>query len=304
MKRVIGIVLACMLLIGVFVGGTCLGYYGRTTPKANQAERNLMISVTNDWKGGFTTIPLEHGKYRQIKWLNLDNVTIQIDGVNRKLEDAIQAGYTSVDQIIADARKDAGLGICHEVAKSKNGLTEFFYFYPEFNLHYVYDIYETPDGKKHLIADFLIYGTGSEPSFAYTWDENGEPIDYEDWGLRFAISKASSSGISISCSQAGGQQLGELSIRTSWLEKRNPHTSESELIDTLGEDDDPIPTSKLVMEGTTELSVDFVALYGDLPAGDYVLVLEIIDSYDKNEVSSLMRKYHDSQWYYLEFTIG
>ena len=61
MKRVIGIVLACLLLIGVFVGGTCLGYYGRTTPKANQAEQNLMISVTNDWKGGFTTIPLEQG---------------------------------------------------------------------------------------------------------------------------------------------------------------------------------------------------------------------------------------------------
>ena len=304
MKRIIGIVLACLLLIGVFVGGTCLGYYGRTTPKANQAEQNLMISVTNDWKGGFTTIPLEQGKFSHISWLNLDNVTIEIDGVPMKLEEAIQKGYTSVDQMIADARKDADLGICNEVAKSKNGLAEFFYFYPEFNLHYVYDIYETPDGRKHLIADFLIYGTGSEPSFAYTWDENGEPIDYEDWGLRFAISKASSSGISISCSQAGGQQLGELSIRTSWLEKRNPNTSESELIDTLGEDDDPVPTSKLVMEGTTELSVDFSALYGDLPAGDYVLALEIIDSYDKEKVPSLMRKYHDSQWYYLEFTIG
>lgn len=304
MKRILGVVLACLLLVGVFVGGIFLGYFGRITRGAKQPGRNLLISVTDDWKGGFTTHTLEHGKYRQIKWLNLDNVTIQIDGVNRKLEDAIQAGYTSVDQIIADARKDAGLGICHEVAKSKNGLTEFFYFYPEYNLHYVYDIYETPDGKKHLIADFLIYGTGSEPSFAYTWDENGEPIDYEDWGLRFAISKASSSGISISCSQAGGQQLGELSIRTSWLEKRKPNTSESELIDPLREGDDPVPAAKLVMEGTTELSVDFAELYGDLPAGDYVLALEIIDSYDKEKVPSLMRKYHDSQWYYLEFTIG
>lgn len=304
MKRRTVTVLGCCLLIGVFVAGMCLGHWGRITPKVGQAQRNLLISVTDDWKGGFTTIPLDHGKYGQIKWLNLDNVTIQIDGVSMKLEDAIQKGYTSVDQIIADARKDASLGICHEVAKSRNGLTQFFYYYPEFNLHYVYDIYETPDGNKHLISDFLIYGTGSEPSFAYTWDENGEPIDYEDWGLRFDISEVSVSGISISCSQVSGQQLGELSIRTSWLEKRNPNTSELELIDTLGEDDDPVPTSKLVMEGTTELSVDFVALYGDLPAGDYVLVLEIIDNYDKEAVPSLMRKYHDSQWYYLEFTIG
>ena len=221
-----------------------------------------------------------------------------------KLEEAIQKGYTSVDQMIADARKDADLGICNEVAKSKNGLTEFFYFYPEFNLHYVYDIYETPDGKKHLIADFLIYGTGSEPSFAYTWDENGEPIDYEDWGLCFDISEASASGVSISCSQTGGQQLGELFIRTSWLAIKNPDTGASEVVDPLGAGDDPVPTSKLVMEGTTELSVDFAALYRDLPAGDYVLALEIIDSYDKEKVPSLMRKYHDSQWYYLEFTIG
>ena len=304
MKRILGVVLACLLLVGVFVGGIFLGYFGRITPGAKQPGRNLLISVTDDWKGGFTTHTLEHGKYRQIKWLNLDNVTIEIDGVPMKLEEAIQKGYTSVDQMIADARKDADLGICNEVAKSKNGLTEFFYFYPEYNLHYVYDIYETPDGKKHLIADFLIYGTGSEPSFAYTWDENGEPIDYEDWGLCFDISETSSGGTSISCSQAGGQQLGELSIRTSWLAIRNPETGTPEVVDPLGAGDDPVPAAKLVMEGTTELSVDFAELYGDLPAGDYVLALEIIDSYDKEKVPSLMRKYHDSQWYYLEFTIG
>ena len=304
MKRRTVTVLGCCLLIGVFVAGMCLGYWGRITPKVGQAQRSLLISVTDDWKGGFTTIPLDHGKYGQIKWLNLDNVTIQIDGVSMKLEDAIQKGYTSVDQIIADARKDASLGICHEVAKSRNGLTQFFYYYPEFNLHYVYDIYETPDGKQHLIADFLIYGTGSEPSFAYTWDENGEPIDYEDWGLCFDISEVSAGGVCISCSQSGGQQLGELSIRTSWLAKKNPDTGASEVVDPLRAGDDPVPAAKLVMEGTTQLSVDFSALYGDLPAGDYVLTLEIIDDYDKEEVPSLMRKYHDSQWYYLEFTIG
>lgn len=304
MKRIIGVLLACSLLIGVFAGGIFLGYFGRITPGTKQPGRNLLVSVTDDWKGGFTTIPLEQGKYSHISWLNLDNVTIEIDGVPMKLEEAIQDGYTSVDQMIADARKDAALGICHEVAKSKNGLTQFFYYYPEFNLHYVYDIYETPDGKKHLIADFLIYGTGSEPSFVYTWDENGEPIDYEDWGLRFDISEVSAGGISISCSQAGGQQLGELSIETSWLERRNPDTGALELVNTLGENDDPVPTSKLVMERTTELFVDFAALYGDLSAGDYVLVLEIIDNYDKEAVPSLMRKYHDSQCYYLEFTMG
>lgn len=301
MKRIICVVLSCFLLIGVFAGGICIGYFGRITPRAKQADRNLLISVTDDWTGGFTTIPLEYGKYRQIKWLNLDNVTIQIGGVSMKLEDAIQKGYSSVDQIIADARKDASLGICHEVAKSQNGLTEFFYFYPEFNLHYVYDIYETPDGKKHLIVDFLIYETGSEPNFTYTWNENGEPIDYEDWGLCFDISEVNASSISIFCSQCGGQQFGELYVETSWLQKKNPNTLE--LVQPLDLEQDPIPTTKLAMEGTTELSVDFATLYGNLPTGNYVLALEIIDRYDKEEIPSLMRKYHDSQWYYLEFTI-
>jgi len=59
----------------------------------------------------------------------------------------------------------------------------------------------------------------------------------------------------------------------------------------------------MVSRRTKELSFDFARLYGQLPAGDYVLSLQIVDLYDEEKAHLLMRNYHDEQWYDIEFTI-
>ena len=58
------------------------------------------------------------------------------------------------------------------------------------------------------------------------------------------------------------------------------------------------------MDGVTELSFDFEKIYGALPAGDYELTLQIADRYEKDTLPALARKYHDTQWYSVEFTIN
>ena len=184
---------------------------------------------------------------------------------------------------------------------SKNGLAEFTYYYGDYRLYYVYDVYETPDGWKHLVKTFTIYDSRRGPvRFASLSDEEGNPLDYEDWGLTFTISQADDV-ITVVCTQSGGQQFGNLQFSEAFLEKKNPTTQEWESL----EDNftyDRIGTA-LTMGGTTELTFDVMEKGKPLPAGDYSLAMQFTDCYDPEEMPSLMRKYHDRQWYTLEFAI-
>ena len=321
MKKVIDGVLICILMISMFFLGKNNSSMEGATPltevgiAGDTAEQNMRISAITDKNADFTIIPLEQGNFQEITYLDVNNVTINIDGTNMKLEDALLKGYVSVDEIIASARKDTHNGLCTEVAKSKNGLTEFRYHYQEFTLCYRYDLYETPDGKSHLITDFLICGIGSNPRFLPEIDaEDDEPIDYEDWGLYFEVSQVDPSSITINCAQVGGQQVGELNIGGILLFKQNPNTQELEQVQPLSEEDDfsiftkleswkPNPDKFLTMGGIKELSLNFAEMYGELSAGDYEISLQIVDWYNKEDIHPLLQNYYDAQWYAIEFNI-
>lgn len=293
MKNVFTRVFLCFLLtFACFLG----------TAEATVPEKtSLRIAVTPEYGSGCTKIPLPQSKFKEVTLWDIADITIDIDGTTRKLADALQDGSVTVDRLIADARQDADQGYCHEKAVSKNGLTEFTYYYGDFRLHYVYDIYETPDGKQHLIADFSIIESHSDVvSYRYSYDENGNCIDFEDWGLTFTVSQADDV-ITVVCTQSGGQQFGNLQFSEAFLEKKNPSTQQWESLE-----DNFTPGcigTALTMGGTTELTFDVMEKGKPLPAGDYSLAMQFTDCYDPEEIPSLMRKYHDRQWYTVEFTI-
>ena len=293
MKNVFARISLCILLIFACFLGTVAG----TVPE----KASLRIAVTPEYGSGYTKIPLPQSKFKEVTLWDIADITIDIDGTTRKLADALQDGSVTVEQLIADARQDADQGYCHEKATSKNGLTEFTYYYGDFRLHYVYDIYETPDGKQHLIADFSIIESHSDVvSYRYSYDENGNCIDFEDWGLTFTISQADDV-ITVVCTQSGGQQFGNLQFSEAFLEKKNPSTQQWEALE-----DNFTPGcigTALTMGGTTELTFDVAEKGEPLPAGDYSLAMQFTDCYDPEEMPSLMRKYHDRQWYTVEFTI-
>lgn len=297
MKKTFVPIFLCFLLVCVFFFQGGLVTAEGTVPE----KASLHITVTPEYGSGCTKIPLPQSKFKEVTLWDIADITIDIDGTTRKLADALQDGSVTVDRLIADARQDADQGYCHEKATSKNGLTEFTYYYGDFRLHYVYDIYETPDGKQHLIADFSIIESHSDVvSYRYSYDENGNCIDFEDWGLTFTISQADDV-ITVVCTQSGGQQFGNLQFSEAFLEKKNPSTQQWESL----EDNftyDRIGTA-LTMGGTTELTFDVAEKGEPLPAGDYSLAMQFTDCYDPEEIPSLMRKYHDRQWYTLEFTI-
>ena len=306
MKRAFGTITAILLLLCAFsLGATVFAADDDTgikaTPPEKLAGRNLKISVLNYTFNGGETIALNGGNYASVTLYNLSDVTIDLGEETVALRDALEKNKISGDELVALARLDAAQGVCNETAKSRNGLTEFTYHYPEFSLHYVYDVYETPDGKQHLIKDLSLYGAKNTPVYAYTFDADGQPIDYEDWGLEFRISEVNSKGMRLTCSQSGGQQLGTLSLELALLSKAG--TDQYEPIDPIIPKGETAAASEINMGGITEISFDFEKTYGVLPAGDYALDFQIADRYEKDALSALTRKYHDTQWYSIAFTI-
>ena len=294
-----------LLLAALSLGATVFAADNDTgikaTPPEKLAGRNLKISVLNYTFDGGESIALNGGNYASVTLYNLSDVTIDLGGETVALRDALEKNKISGDELVALARLDAAQGVCNETAKSRNGLTEFTYHYPEFSLHYVYDVYETPDGKQHLIKDLSLYGAKNTPEYSYAFDKDGQPIDYEDWGLEFRISEVNSKGMRLTCSQSGGQQLGTLSLELALLSKAD--TDQYEPIDPIIPKGETSAASEINMGGITEISFDFEKTYGVLPAGDYALDFQIADRYDKNALSALTRKYHDTQWYSIAFTI-
>ena len=295
MKNRFARIALCFLLTFACFLGTAAG----AAPEDAQKQK-LPLTVTTDFYSNYTIIPLTQGNYDKVEYLGISDVTIDIDGTTRKLADALQDGSVTVDQLIADARQDAVLGFCREGVTSKNGLAEFTYYYGDYRLHYVYDVYETPDGRKHLIKDFTIYNSYSAPvNFGYHYDEDGNLIDYEDWGLTFQVSKVDSAALTVVCTQSGGQQFGTLQLNEIYLQKKNPDTLEWESLD---DDTYTWERTDLTMGGTTELTLEFTEAHA-LPAGDYCIVMQFLDCYNPEDVPSLMRNYYDKQWYTVEFTI-
>lgn len=269
--------------------------------------QNLHISVTVDNAAGLTAVPVagSEGNWDKITYLGISQAEISVDGASLKLEDAIREGRISVDQIVAQAKLDANAGFCEEISESKNGLTRFTYRYPEYDLLYIYDVYELPDGEQKLISEFGLCESKRTPSFLYMNDETGKPIDYEDWGLDFEITEVSSTGITLKCGQSGGQQIGDLKVRFYDLYQKNTETNAEEFMEPLvdefqGESDLDIQINR---EGVTEMSIDFTHLHGELPAGDYVIYLTIEDEYNENETHPLMKNFRDTQLYGIAFTI-
>ena len=315
MKKAIGILLVCLLVLSAFFLGRSLGS-GETAAEDGLSKRNLRLSATTDRNEPDKVIPLAQGNFPEAHYWSVKDVTVQLDGTRMPLEDALCEGLVTVDDVIASAREDAASGRCKESSQSKNGLAVFRYHYPAFNLQSLYDIYEPPDGWRHRITDFSVYGIGRDPGYSIGWDEEtGDPIDYEDWGLTFTVTQLSPYGVTLECAQSGGQQFGRLNVAGLMLSRKNPDTQDWERVEPLDasigadiykaySEVTPKPEDDLAMGGTKELTYDLEAMFGRLTAGEYEISLKIVDCYDEADVPPLSRNFYDVQWYTVkEFTV-
>lgn len=237
---------------------------------------------------------------------HLDDTRIIVDGAEMLLQEAVEQGRITPEEIATYARLDALGGYCGMTAESIRGLTTFYYVYQnQFKVRVVDDIYETPDGKQHHIQTVDIYAASAKmgnTTVTYYGDD-GYPIDREDWGLTFTVKDVTSTGMTLVCAQAGGQQVGELEISGFSLFSMDDNHAVSVADQEKKQNDYDAIKSVITQNGTTEILLDWTEIYGELPSGEYFMMPSVEDIYDESQIHPLIVKYKNEQSYRIIFTI-
>lgn len=292
--------IACTLMITPFLM--------KTEMSTVSTSQKLKLNVTVEDDAGLKIIFAEKNNERHgnnITYLGISDVAIDIDGTTWELEDAVNEGQISSEEMIAYARLDVNNGFCEEKWESQNSLAKFTYRYLEYDIVYIYDVYETPNGKQHVISELAVCAPGRSPSFFYVDEETGKPIDYEDWGLKFDVVEANDAEVILKCTQIGGQQIGKLYVEYFDLYRKNVEDGTEEYIEPLVNDflGELNINCDIAMNGVSDIILDLSKKYGDLVAGEYVVYLSVKDRYSESDKHPLMRNYYDRQRFAISFTV-
>lgn len=294
---IIGLTLAAVLLLGI---GFAIGRNDKkktvlVAPTESTAPRLIISAVHADSEYTSEKIQQTNDGTSDLDFccIGLTDVTIDLGGNVMDLGNALREGKTSLSEISFLAQSDSQSGFCTEGWKSKNGLAEFRYSYPDFDLWIVDDIYETPDGLQHLIRGITLCQPGSDVAFLHN------ELDQEDWGIEFSVAEASQTEITLNYTQSGGQVLGQLMTYGYAISRLNPMEGIALL------DNAPLQEQKPIsMNGQGTLCLDIETYFGALPAGQYGMYLYLQDAYNEEDVPPLTRNYHDVQCYWIEFTVS
>lgn len=294
---IIGLILAAVLLlvIGFAIGRNDEKKTVLVAPTESTAPRLIISAVHADSEYTSEKIQQTNDGTSDLDFccIGLTDVTIDLGGNVMDLGNALREGKTSLSEISFLAQSDSQSGFCTEGWKSKNGLAEFRYSYPDFDLWIVDDIYETPDGLQHLIRGITLCQPGSDVAFLHN------ELDQEDWGIEFSVAEASQTEITLNYTQSGGQVLGQLMTYGYAISRLNPMEGIALL------DNAPLQEQKPIsMNGQGTLCLDIETYFGALPAGQYGMYLYLQDAYNEEDVPPLTRNYHDVQCYWIEFTVS
>lgn len=276
------------------------------TPTEPVSMEHLRLSVSFDDDADYVEYTSDElgGNFSEklIYNFNITSVTIDIGGQSMPLNEALRDGFITEEEIFCDARLDAREGFCEETCESLNGLTNFTFAYPDYNLRLLYDIYESPNGEQRLISEMVIYEKKVIllPCHLFVDEETGDIYDREDWGLNFEITEVSPTGMTIRCTHSGGQQIGQLEI----VDYSLSHDGKYLLLND-GFEFSPL-TDHVILKAddVTEFTFDWSEPYGQVSSGEYELVLWIKDIYDESQKHPLMRNFYDTQIYTVRFTVS
>ena len=317
--RVIGIALGVCLAVGL--SGLCGYQIGRnpggevaapeplveeTLPESGPA---LKLSVVADDEAGRSVLleeNTENSFTRTAIREGFSQANIEVDGETMSLKEALESGRITQAEIGCLARLDAQNGYCQATRQTRNGLTHFTYQYPDFNLRVVYDVYVTPDGGEDLIDHILLYPVRSN-EFLGAYTDFYDPVtwertDLEDWGVCFTVDEATPTQATVTCQQAGGQQIGQLFV--DWYYLVPIVDGQGVGMDRIdGVMESPRCEVPLNMGGETTFTLDWTEEYGPLPSGEYRVSLNVLDHFDESQVHPLMQDFHDWQIYDVMITV-
>ncbi len=297
---IIGLVLAAVFLLGI---GFTIGRneIQASVPDATDAAEDIVhteddvpalnLTVTrvgNTDSQIFSPEEIGNNFNQGMSYCGVTDVSISLNSGDERLEDALKNGDITEEEIFFRARRDARDGRCQETFETQHGVTFYNYHYPDYDLWLVYDVFNSPNGKAYPVSQLIVFRTTPDyhlhPSCAFTDPETGAFVNREDWGLTFELSDITSHSATVTCTQSGGQQIGQLEVRCYTLHP-----------DTKGIINPPKFETEIAMDGTCQFSVDWSETYGDLPSGTYRLYLWVYDIYDESQLHPLMDDFQDWQ---------
>lgn len=297
---IIGLILAAAVLLGI---GFAIGRNEVQTsvPDATDAAEDIVhteddvpalnLTVTrvgNTDSQIFSPEEIGNNFNQGMIYWGVTDVSISLNSGDERLEDALKNGDITEEEIFFRARQDARDGRCQETFETQHGVTFYNYHYPDYDLWLVYDVFNSPNGKAYPVSQLIVFRTTPDyhlhPSCAFTDPETGAFVNREDWGLTFELSDITSHSATVTCTQSGGQQIGQLEVRCYTLHP-----------DTKGIINPPKFETEIAMDGTCQFSIDWSETYGDLPSGTYRLYLWVYDIYDESQLHPLMDDFQDWQ---------
>lgn len=296
MKRwILCTLILCLLLTG------CAG----AAPAQTEPVQQLNLSFQPDEEPPFVIDGDElNGNFANgLLYYYVKDVAITRGETSQPLKTALVNGDVTEEDLLYYARQDARAGFCQMESGSASTVTAFTFHYPEYSVEIVHDVLEAPDGTRPLISTMTITAPEHKdvlgPSRHYISAETGY-LDREDWGLEFKVEEVTPNSATITCTQSGGQQLGDLEIAYYYL--YNPDDPSLDKPDDLqGAPFESIPLKK---DGSTTFTIDWSQWYGSLPSGTTLrLTLDIYDIYDPETVHPLMQNFHDRQLYDMELEV-
>ena len=305
MKKVLPIILAALILLTCSCG-----------QQAESSAQRLLISAVTDAESSVTISTEDlNGNYDgDLRFQNVKDVTITLDGKSYPLEKAIADGLITVEEIEAYARIDVRNGFCEEIAASSRGVSHFIYRYQGIcDLYFTRDVYETPDGNDPVTNYFAVSNNnGMDNSFYFGGStlfnvaEQNYPADMEDWKLKFEVTDVSPTGFTLNVQQT------DSTIR----QYRSHHVGQLQLTGFELFSLDELTTSYqyrfdgdecFIENGTTNafevIFADAENCPAELPSGSYRIYLDIKDVFDEADIHPLMQDYYQSQGYWISFDI-
>ena len=127
--------------------------------------------------------------------------------------------------------------------------------------------------------------------------ESAEPEEAFDWGVTLVVADVSPTGLTLICQQRDGTPTGELSTGSFYRMERL-EADQWVAVEELPSEYERAWTSEawlIPMDGTTQWTVNWNWIYGELPAGTYRIGKEIMDWREPGD--------YDRQMQYAEFTL-
>lgn len=299
--------LSILLIIVILLACGC-------SQRADEPIQRLLISAITDTESP-TTIYKEdlNGNYDgYLRFQNVKDVTIKLNGKVYPLEKAIAYGQITVEEIEAYARIDARNGFCEEIAESSRGVSHFIYRYAGVcDLYFTHDVYETPNGNDPVTTYFAVCNNNGMDNSFYLGSttlnvlEQNYPADMEDWKLNFEVTDITSTGFTLNIRQNDSpikqfrsHHLGQLHLLE--FELYNLETMDSLVYQFNSEESLIIPNENCTFN---ILFTEFEYPEELLPSGNYRIYLNIMDEFNESDIHPLMQDYNQVQGYWISFEI-